>query len=539
MQAALPKIIASLVAGLGLFFLGLHLVGNHLKQASSRRFRSLIARFTDRVWRGSLLGLLAGVFMQSTSAVAVILASMAASGLVTVRQALPIVLWTNVGTALIVFVGVFDLELFALYCLGISATVFVFSGEVRWKPICGVLLGISLLFFGIHLMKTGTGNLRTFEWFQAVMDRASGSYLLAFAAGTLLSFLTQSTTAVALLAVTMAHAGLLRIEATMMLVYGGNLGSTFARMILGSGLKGSSRQIGHFQDLFKIGGSLLFAILFYVEVNEGVPLVKALATALSDRLEWQTALANLLCNLVPAVMICPLLGPMERLLDRLWPATAAEDFAKLKYLHPQALGDPETTIDLIEKEQMRLLTRLPEYVDALRPAENGKRRSDDRAMHQAFQMLFKEVQSYLASLFHEPLSRSTFDRLTNVQDRHGVIGVLEETVRQMVSSVEQAPPSAPLTPLVRSMTEALDFLLGTAGEALTTLDPIEADLLAGLCGDRGDLLERLRNLYLASEQGLSPPDKLLLLSLTTHFDRIVWVVRRLAALLQQNRRFRP
>jgi hypothetical protein len=52
-------------------------------------------------------------------------------------------------------------------------------------------------------------------------------------------------------------------------------------------------------------------------------------------------------------------------------------------------------------------------------------------------------------------------------------------------------------------------------------------------------LERIRNLYLTSEQGLSPRDKLLLLGLTTHFDRIVWTVGRLAELLQHNRRFRP
>src|SRR5262249_48503641 len=102
----MSRVVAPVVAGFGLVFLRLHLVGNHLKQAGSRQFRSLIARFTDHAWRGSLLGLLAGVFMQSTSAVAVILASMAASGLVSVRQALPIVLWTNVGTTLIVFVGV-------------------------------------------------------------------------------------------------------------------------------------------------------------------------------------------------------------------------------------------------------------------------------------------------------------------------------------------------------------------------------------------------------------------------------------------------
>src|SRR5262249_744552 len=256
LRAAMAKIVASVVAGLGLFFLGLHLVGTHLKQASSRQFRSLIARFTDHVWSASLLGLLAGVFMQSTSAVTVILASMAASGLVSVRQALPIVTWANVGTTFIVFIGVFDLELLILYSLGLSATVFVFSGEVRWKPVCGVLLGISLLFFGIHTMKTSAAQLQTFAWFKAIMNQAQGSYLPAFVVGALLSFLTQSATAVALLAVTLAHAGLLRLESTMMIVYGGNVGSTFARMILATGLTGSSRQIGHFQDLFKFSGSL-------------------------------------------------------------------------------------------------------------------------------------------------------------------------------------------------------------------------------------------------------------------------------------------
>jgi phosphate:Na+ symporter len=535
----MSKIVAALIAGLGLFFFGLHLVANNLKQSSSRQFRSLIARFTDSVWRGSLLGLLAGVLMQSTSAVAVILASMVASGFVTVRQALPIVTWANVGTTLIVFSAVFDMQILVLYCLGLSTMVFAFSGEVRWKPLCGVLLGISLLFFGIHMMKTSAGGMQTFDWFQAVMNRAHGSYFLAFAAGALLSFLTQSTTAVALLAVTLAHAGLLHVEETMMIVYGGNLGSTFSRMILSSGLKGSSRQIGHFQDLFKIAGSLLFVVLFYVEEYAGLPLIKALCSALSDRLDWQVALSNLFCNLVPALIFSPLLAPTQRLLHYYWPATAAEDFAKLKYLHPQALSDPETAIDLIEKEQMRLLTRLPDCVNALRPTKPGTICTDYRTIHQAFQVLFKEVQSYLASLLHVPLSRTTSGRLTNVHDRHSVIGFLEDTVFQVVSSVKQAPPSQQLAPLVQNMTEALDFLLVTAGEAVTSLDPQEADLLAGLCADRGDLLARIRNLYLSNEQGLRSQDKLLLLGLTTQFDRIVWLERRLAELLQQNRQYRP
>ncbi len=112
-------------------------------------------------------------------------------------------------------------------------------------------------------------------------------------------------------------------------------------------------------------------------------------------------------------------------------------------------------------------------------------------------------------------------------------------MNQLVSAVEQTPPSAALTPLVRNITEAADFRMATAGEAVSTLDPEDADMMAALCSDRGDLLGRIRNLYLSSEQRLSPGDKSLLLDLTTHFDRIVWLMRRLAELLQKNQQFRP
>jgi phosphate:Na+ symporter len=535
----MSNILPQLISGLGLFFLGLHLVGTNLKQISSRQFRSLIARFTDRVWRGSLLGVLAGAVLQSTSAVTVILASMATTGLITIRQALPLVAWSNVGTTLLVFATIFDLRLVVLYLLGISALAFVFSGEVGWRSLVGIILGISLLFFGIDSMKASAGNVKEFEWFQELMAQAHRFYLIAFAAGAMLSFLTNSTTAVAMIAVTLANSGVLGPHETLMVVYGGNVGSTFSRSLLSGGMRGSSRQIGRFQDLFKISGSALFVALFYLEEYTGVPLVLALVSKLSGRVESQAALANFLCNLVPAMALTPLIGPIHRLLERFWPPTEAEDFAKLKFLHPEALDDPETAIDLVEKEQTRLVTHLPGYLDAIRTQEQGKRRPDVRRLHQSFLALFGEVESYLTALVRTHLAASGSERLTNVHNRHGAMGLLEDGVYQLVLSVAETPPSPSLAPLVSNVTEALEFLLLTVGDAVTSLDATEADLTAGLCADRGEMLGRIRNLYLTSEAALSPVDKSLLLEVTTRFDRIVWMVRRLAELLQQNQRFRP
>jgi phosphate:Na+ symporter len=531
-------ILAEMVAGVGLFFLGLHLVSGNLHQTSSRRLRTLIAKVTGRFWPASLLGLVAGAVMQSTSAVTVILASMTASGLTTARQALPIVAWANVGTTLLVFIAVLDIRLGILYLLGVSATAFAFSKDIRARTAWGVALGIALLFYGIHLMKSSSADLQGASWFQSFITQAHGSFLLAFSAGTLVSFVTQSTTAVTLIAVTLVKAGMLGADETMMIIYGGNLGSTIARMILASGLKGSSRQVGHFQDLFKISGSILFTALFYLEQRGHVPLVKALVTALSTRLETQMAYVNLIYNLTMAIVFSCLLAPTARLLNRLWPGTEAEDFAKVQYLHPQALEDAETALDLVEKEQARLVTRLPEYVNVLRPAEAARRRVDYRSLHVSFVALHKEVESYCTALFHKQLTAKTYERLTNVQNRHEVIGFIEENVFQLAATVDQGTRSSQLLELVQTFAEALDFILLTAGDATTTLDPADAELLGNLCSDRGELMGRIRNVYLSGAQNLSTQDRSLLLNLTTLFDRTIWMVRRLAVLLEQNRQFR-
>jgi phosphate:Na+ symporter len=401
-----------------------------------------------------------------------------------------------------------------------------------------MILGICMLFFGIDAMKNSAAQIQEISWFQRVMTGSRGSSILAFLAGALVSFLTQSSTAVVMIVVALVKTDLLGVHETMMAIYGSNVGPTIAPLVLTGGLKGYSRQVGRFQDLFNIFGSALFVLLFYLEMYGRIPLVLALCTLLARRPETQMALVYLLCNLTVALLVLPFRGFSERLLGRYWPATEAENFARPKYLHPQVLLDPETALDLVEKEQLRLLGRLSEHINALRPQAPGGPKTDSRTLHQAFGSLFREVESYLTRLVHVSLSPSTSDRLINVHSRHELIGSLEESINQMVASVVQTPPSAKLAPLVQNLTEALDFLILTADEAYRTRDPHEVDLLAGLCADRGELLGKIRNLYLSSEQvALSPGDKLLLLGLTTLFDRIVWMVRQLAVLLQQNRQF--
>src|SRR5262249_29360247 len=143
--------LGTLVAGIGFFFFGLYLLNSHLQQAAGRGFRRLLTSVTGRTWPSSLFRVLPRAITRSASAVAIILGSMTASGLLTVRRALPIVAWANVGVTFLIFITLLDIRLAVLYFLGISAVAYSFDRRPRWHLLFGVVLGASLLLFGLDM----------------------------------------------------------------------------------------------------------------------------------------------------------------------------------------------------------------------------------------------------------------------------------------------------------------------------------------------------------------------------------------------------
>lgn len=528
-------VVGMIAAGMGLFFTGLKLVSGNFKQMASRRLRSLVARMTDSFWKAALLGVLSGAVLQSTSAITFILTSMISSGLVTVRRALPIVAWCNVGSSALVFMAVLNLRMAVLYLLGIAGASFAFEKPLRYRNAVGAIFGIGMLFYGIELMKSGAAPLKDFPWFNQLIAEHSDSYALAFLGGALLSFITQSSTAISVFGISMLQAGVLAPDQTIMVIYGANVGSTFSRMLLSTGLKGSPKQLAHFQDLFKFAGAALFVPLFYVEIYTQAPLVKALASILSDRIETQMAIVFLLFNLGTAVLLSLLLEPLYRMLLGLFRPSEHEDLAKVQYIYDQALHEPDTAMDLVEKEQLRLAKRLPQYMEVLRAgAGTGP---DHRPIHTAFAAVALEVEAFLAELVKEPLQPETSGRVTNLQNRHSLLNYIEESLYSLTATLRGSGRSDKLQALVDRFVEGLDFVLLTALDAMESMDEFDIDLLITITADRGDLMEKIRKAYLASEEGLSYEDKSMLLHMTSLFERTVWMVARIGQLLHNARRY--
>jgi len=524
---------AMLIGGLGLFFVGIRMVSGNLKQMTSRRFKLFISRFTDNGFIAGIWGALSGFITQSTSVSTFIIASLISSGLLTVRKSLPIIFWANAGCSTLVLIAVLDIKYVVLLLLGLSGTCYAFEKPARFQHALGALFGISLLFFGLNMVSMGAAPFAEYPGFKSLLLTLKDSYLLIFVIGGALAFISQTAIGIIIIAITMTNAGIFTMDQTLMIIYGVHAGSSFTTFVLSSSLKGSAKQSVMAQVLFNVFGVTVFVALFYIELYTDIPLFKSFVGLLSGDTKQQAVLVVLLFNFLIPFILSFFLTPYYRILNHFWPPLEEEALSKIKFIHEHAADDPETAILLIEKEILRLLKRVPLYLERLRPGiKEGTVTLD--TYHNAFGEVSSEIQLFITDVFHKSLNLSTSETLLNVQNRHTLVASLEDNVYGLCKTLEGKTEGGESGRLAMNIVESLDAIFLTAIETTESGDGDDLDILITLTSDRGQLMEKIRRIYLSSEKDLSPEERSLILYITNLFERSVWMLGRYGMFLSQN-----
>lgn len=531
----LAEMISAMLAGLGLFFVGVKFIGSHFKQMSGRGFRLLVARAVARPWQSALLGVVAGALTQSTNAVTFILTSMNAAGLISVRQAIPIVTWANVGTSALVLVATVDIHIPVLLLLGGVGLAFYLDVEKssRWRHPAGALLGIALLFLGLQFIKNGAAPLRELQEVRLWLQLAGQYGVLLFLAGAAITLVLQSSATVSVIAVAMTHIGLISMEQTAIVIYGAGAGSAASLWLMTTNLHGTGRQLALLQIGFKLIAALLMVLLLVLEHALGVPLVLALVRQVSEQVSLQAAWVFLLYQVVGALAVTVLGQRLVRWLHQLSPPSVQEALSQPQYLYEQALDDAETALDLVEKEQLRLLGHLPDYlshIDAARGVAPVAVRVGDRAVA-------GKVDEFLAVLMHHGQDRQGLDRMLNLQARNRLLHDLRDGLVQLDESLQTTRvldgAGGPVQAVVQRMGEAMHFLLLTLHDGAQTCAAQDLALLQALASDRSDTMSQLRQKALQEAAHASQTTLAALFGATTVFERLVWLVRGYTQLLPQ------
>ncbi|WP_419896847.1 Na/Pi symporter [Roseomonas sp. USHLN139] len=525
-------LFASLFGGLGLFFLGIKGVGNGLQAMAGPRLRGAMRRATRGPVSAAGTGLLLGALTQSSNAVTFIATSLYTAGLLPLARALPALAWANAGTAGLVLLATIDLRLAVLWLFGLVgfASYFGIDHGGRLRPLLGALAGLGLLFLGLATIKAGAAPLRDLALVRELLAFSGSALTPSFLVGVVVTIVAQSSSTVSILAITLAGLGLLGFEQTVMVVYGASLGSGLSVLLLSGNLSGSARQLAWFQTLFKVIGTLLFLGLFVLE-QHGIPLVLWLTGQLAERLPERIGWLFLIFQVVTALALAPLGRPMRALLERLSPATPAEALGRPRFLYDQALDDPPSALDLVEREQAGLAARLPGLLaPVLSPVPEASPAMPPVATQLAAAASVEQAtKAFLAELLARDPDRGTLDRAVLLENRNELLAALRETIGDFAIAAA-GPSQAPVASRVLQLSEALHLLLLQLEEVGSGGDSDDLAMLRELSADRSEMMDQLRR-RVSTTEALTPEDQSLLFRVTTLFERAVWLIRRQTLLL--------
>jgi phosphate:Na+ symporter len=497
----------ALIFGLGLFFLGLKLTGENLRRLVGSGFREIIKRSTHSPLLGAALGTGAGALMQSATAVTFILVSMSTSGLIRSQAAAPIIIWCNVGLTALAFVTTLNIHPLIAYTVGGAGIILGTIRVTFWQSLAGTLLGIGLILIGLGQMSSGAAPLEHAAWFRQTMSFAVAYPPLTFLAGIGAAVLLQSNTGAAILVITFASTGFLSLEAAMLLIYGTNLGAIGLRLFLSSGLTGSALRLVRLEDLFCIFSGCVMLILYGLE-HLGIPLIAAFVNSLQVAIETKLAIVFLLSNLIPALLLSPLLGTCTSFLKKLWPdLPASEDPSKPMYISSPALDDPSTALDLMEKELARLLSTITTTPPASEVDEPPP----------AFQKLALAIENFATKLAARgALDEATAGHLHILRAELSIVRHIEEGVRYFAVALarQKGPDELRLT---------LESLLTLAVRAMSNEDLALRDELLARTKLKGPEMTGLQEKIQSSS--------LTATALFEDFTISVWTMHRLAKLL--------
>ena len=547
----LSQILASLFAGLGMFFIGVKMIGTHLKQLAGPRMRRLVEASVRSRVRGSMLGTLAGVMTQSSNAVTFILASMISAGLLDVRRAVPVVVWSSVGTSSLVLVATVDIRLAVFCLLGLIGTAYFFGIDKspRYREVAGAALGAALLFLGLELIHQGARPAGELEGFRAYLLALSQFGILLLFASVAVTVVLQSSSTVSVIAVTMAGAGLLDPEQAFVVITGANAGSGLSVLLMSAGQGGSTRQLALVQVQAKLFASLLGLCAIFVERHSGVPWIVSLGQHAGIGTPMQGALYFLALQVAGAALATVLGNTFLALARHLSPEGLHEALARPRYISEQALEESSTAMDLVELELARLLGHIQRYLSQAEPSprllteEPAACRATASELADADARVAVQLGAFMGELagrYHDPQATARFLRL---QERLRATRELGQTVRELdgwllrIDDIDDANREH-CVGLKSRITESCHFLLGVLHDAAASRDEQDIGLLELLAHDRSEVMDALRKGWLQQAASTGQPMLEALFAATSLVERFVWILGRLRQTLEaspQNR----
>jgi len=491
--------ITQAFGGLALFIFGMRTMSEGLQKVTGERLRRLLEKGTGNRLTAPLFGSCLASLLQSGSAASVLVVGFVNAGLLSLYQALGVLLGTGIGTTLVIQFIAFRVSALALPAITVGVALSFFSRSRRLADLGGLLLGAGLVFFGLSILEGACLPLSDSAIFNGLHEQLLSARLIAVLLGALLTFVVQSGGATIGIVIALAAGGVLSYDASIAMVIGEVAGAALIPLIASIGGSQSAKRAVFIY--FAISGvaitlALLFFPLFLGAVTFFSPgdlsvlhhgaSPQVLAQAVRPHIARHLANAHTIFTLASVLIFLPLIGFFARSAETLLPARRSESEARPRFIDTRILKTPtialaQAWIELARMETIAssMYRELVSQFDAFNPKLAGAIREKEVVLD----VLHRDMSQFLITL-----SRGTLS-----PERAVEIPVMLQMVNDIELIGDQC--NSILTYLVRKKEERLRYS-GVAMDELKSLAAKvgEAVSLAerALQGEEGEDLTELK-----------------------------------------------
>lgn len=262
--------ILTLLGALGMFLYGMNMMSSGLQKAAGNRLRGLLTAMTSSPFKGVMTGLGITSIIQSSSATTVMVVGFVNASLLTLNQAVGVIMGANIGTTVTAWMVSLlgfkaDISIFAVPLMAVGFIMSIAKSE-KYKNISEFIIGFSLLFLGLSLMKNSVPDLREtpeiLSFIRQWTGYGFGSVLIFLVFGTILTLVLQSSSATMALTLIMMSLGWIPFDMAAAMVLGENIGTTITANIAAAVGNPNARRAALAHTFFNVFGVVWALILF-------------------------------------------------------------------------------------------------------------------------------------------------------------------------------------------------------------------------------------------------------------------------------------
>ena len=299
------NILLGLFSGLALFLFGMEFMGDGLENAAGSRLKSFFDKAITNPLKGALVGTIVTAIIQSSSATTVMVVGFVNAGLMSLYQAVGVIMGANIGTTITGQLITFKIDDYIPLFIFIGAALILFMKQEKRKEIGKIVFGFGLLFMGLSQMKDAMSPIAQTTFFQDLILTLEGNMFLGILVGAAMTAVVQSSSASTAILLSLAATGAISLQVAIPILFGNNIGTCVTALLSSLNANKVAKKAAFIHLSFNLIGTLIF-----------LPLINILSQVvmyMGGDIDKQIANAHTIFNIVNAIILLPFAGVFVKL----------------------------------------------------------------------------------------------------------------------------------------------------------------------------------------------------------------------------------